>query len=156
MKHRKNNIPKKVVDKIRDLAHKNGGAVTPECVVDEAAKSSSPLHRYFTWDDSEAAASWRLHEARNLINATFTVTSVDAAPVKAFISLTTERGKGYRPIEDVLNATVLRDQMVADAYAEMQAFINKYQSLKAVSDVVVFLKERLAEKRSLSSHVRVA
>lgn len=43
------------------------GALTPEIVLDEARKKTSPLHDAFEWDDTEAANRWRLEQARHLI-----------------------------------------------------------------------------------------
>ena len=43
------------------------GRLTPENVLNEAKKKDSPLNGHFTWDDTEAAARYRLIEARTLI-----------------------------------------------------------------------------------------
>jgi hypothetical protein len=45
------------------------GLGTPDEIIRVAAKTSSPLHPYFTWDDDTAACKWRKEEARNLVNA---------------------------------------------------------------------------------------
>ena len=50
-----------------DLAH--GGVITPAMIVAEAAPDDSPLHGYFTWDDSVAGALHRENEARRLIRS---------------------------------------------------------------------------------------
>lgn len=49
------------------LAKGNNGRLTPTAVVEAAKPQRSPLHRYFTWDDRQAAASYREDQARNLI-----------------------------------------------------------------------------------------
>ena len=43
------------------------GVIVPEAVVAAARDPGSPLHEHFTWDDSKAAESWRIVEARKLI-----------------------------------------------------------------------------------------
>lgn len=43
------------------------GRLVPEAVVEAAASPTSPLHRYFTWDDTEAAHEYRKQQARKLI-----------------------------------------------------------------------------------------
>jgi hypothetical protein len=45
------------------------GTKTPENIVNEAEDEKSPGHSCFTWNDSEAAHKYRLHEARLLVNA---------------------------------------------------------------------------------------
>lgn len=55
-----------VASELRALEKANG-ALLPADVVEAARDPDSPLHSHFTWDDSEAAAKQRLHEARSLI-----------------------------------------------------------------------------------------
>lgn len=43
------------------------GRLLPDDVIEAARDPSSPLHPYFTWDDTEAAIKQRRHEARQLI-----------------------------------------------------------------------------------------
>jgi len=43
------------------------GLLNPETVVDRARNPNSSLHDHFTWDDTEAAAAFRIQEARALI-----------------------------------------------------------------------------------------
>lgn len=49
------------------LSASNAGRLTPEAVVKEARKDTSPLHQYFEWDDRKAAYTARLETARRLI-----------------------------------------------------------------------------------------
>ena len=44
------------------------GTISPEVIVNEAAKVDNPLHQYFQWDDEKAANNYRLQQARVLIN----------------------------------------------------------------------------------------
>ncbi len=50
-------------------ALERGGRLTAEQVVEDARDPDSPLHGYFTWDDTEAANAHRLNEARALIRS---------------------------------------------------------------------------------------
>jgi hypothetical protein len=43
------------------------GRLVPEAVIEAAASPTSPLHRYFTWDNTEAAHEYRKQQARKLI-----------------------------------------------------------------------------------------
>ena len=62
-------IEKTQAERLAELAKQNGGRLTPELVVADAENEDSPLHSAFTWDDSEAAAKWRIEEARTLIRS---------------------------------------------------------------------------------------
>mgnify|MGYP000847629220 FL=1 len=45
------------------------GVVTPRKLWESALDPADPLHEFFEWDDQEAAASWRDHQARNYISS---------------------------------------------------------------------------------------
>lgn len=49
------------------LAAASGGRLTAEAVVSDATSKTSPLHRYFEWDDKKAGHQYRLEQARALI-----------------------------------------------------------------------------------------
>lgn len=54
----------------------NTGPLTPQAVVDDARKKTSPLHNEFEWDDKKAGHHWRLQQARRLI-ASVTLTVIN-------------------------------------------------------------------------------
>lgn len=54
----------------------DGEIVAAEDVVEAAAPAESPIHTYFTWDDSEAATQYRLEQARRLMRAIMVVEHV--------------------------------------------------------------------------------
>jgi hypothetical protein len=55
-----------VESKLREL-HARDGRVTPESFVELATPEDSPLHRFFEWNDAEAARQHRLHQARQIV-----------------------------------------------------------------------------------------
>lgn len=113
------------------------GLLRPEAVVEHAADESSALHRYFTWDDGEAAQAYRLLQARQLIRVAVTVLESTSDRVRAFVSLTSDRkvDGGYRAMVDVLDDPTLLDQMLADAKAELSAFTRKYRMLREAGEL---------------------
>lgn len=46
-----------------------GGMITPEAVVSDAERESSPLHNLFEWDDEVAGGKYRLIQAAELIRS---------------------------------------------------------------------------------------
>src|SRR3990167_1089883 len=70
--------------RLAELTAAAGGRLTPERVVEDARNESSPLHRLFDWSDAEAAAKWRLEQARMVLRAVryeYVVQSVSRACV---------------------------------------------------------------------------
>jgi len=59
------------------------GKLTPEQVVTVAADEASALHGCFTWDDSEAAAKWRLDEARAIIRSVRIETVIEDRTIRS-------------------------------------------------------------------------
>lgn len=53
--------------RLERIRARNKGILTPDDVVMDARDESSPLHAFFTWDDTEAAHQFRLDQARTLI-----------------------------------------------------------------------------------------
>jgi hypothetical protein len=128
------------------LAREHGGELQPKVVVDAARPEDSPLHKSFDWDDSHAAEQWRLQQARQLILAVVTYEKVGnkSLPVRVFVSLTTDRhqdGVGYRLSQSVLSDSHHRQQMLADAMAEMNRFREKYRRLTELAKVFAAMEE---------------
>lgn len=141
-----------VVQELKRLAEEGDGVLTPESVVEAARVKSCPLHKCFEWDDSEAAAAWRLHQARNLLRVCVQILPNEKAgkECKVFVSLTPDReetGGGYRLLTRVLSQADQRAQLLADALAEMRVFEAKYEALTELADVFAAIR-RVRVKRS--------
>lgn len=124
-----------LVEKELRALHSRDGVLTCEAVVNAARAKSSPLHSYFTWDDSHAAERYRLIEAGRLI-ATVRIeyTPKKAAQVvytPAFIPTGTnsEGKREYFPIEEVTRNEFLQQKALADARSEMEGTRARYSHL---------------------------
>lgn len=131
---------------LRKLAKTNGGLLTPEAVVEFARPKTSPLHKRFLWDDTEAAHQYRLWQARQMISVTVRYVDMDGkrTPTRVFVSLSPDRDRrhgGYREMVDVLSDSSLRKQMLNDAVNEMELFEMKYQTLNELSKLFKVSKQ---------------
>jgi len=131
------------ISALREIAKRHGGTITPEQIVDEAEKDDR-LHKYFTWDNTEAAEKWRIEEAKQLLRFTVELIGTKKNPVRVFVSLSTERGEGYRIVEQAITITSLREQMLQDALNDMESFRERYRRIRELSGV--FREMKLAEK----------
>ncbi len=135
---------------LESLARANGGQITPQIVLDEAKKKRSPLHSHFCWDDNEAAAAWRLHQASALIRRV--KVTLETAPektisVRAFMSVTpvveqeaddddeepSKPAGYYVPVRVAM--TEYREQVLARAVSELRAMKSKYAHLTELAAV---------------------
>lgn len=149
------NEAKKELEKIRE---KSGGRIEPEIVVEYARSSKNPLHRYFNWDDSDAARLYRLRQAGEIIRVVVRVIPGTLTHVRAYVSLSSERKNAkdknndesentiYRKVEDVISNDGMRHQMLADAIAELASFHRKYIGLSEMANVMKAIGEFLKKK----------
>lgn len=67
--YRIDGIEDRLAQKIGDSLDALGKDFKPHDVVEAASHPGSPLNPFFQWDDTKAAAEYRLSQARNLIQA---------------------------------------------------------------------------------------
>lgn len=78
------------------------GRLQPEDVVEAARNPNSSMHSYFTWDDTEAAAAFRLQEARALIKRVkVDVVRSDDSVVRVPSFIRTAGSPGYQETQRV-------------------------------------------------------
>lgn len=116
------------------------------------AHPDSALHRRLNWDDGDAGHQWRLHQMRQIIRVCVTILPNCNKPVRAYVSLTTDRrepGGGYRSTAAVMAVQKDREQLLADALAELEPFRRKYamfQELAGVFAAIDAATAKIAEK----------
>jgi 4-hydroxy-L-threonine phosphate dehydrogenase PdxA len=132
-------------DRIKALAEKHGG-ITPEIVLSDARKKSSPLHSHFVWDDSVAAEKYRLVQAAELIRrikVTYEYAPEKVVSVRAYHAISPaeadhESEQSGRAVYVTL-ATALEsyhDQLMDQCRRDMAAFRQKYAALQQVAHIV--------------------
>lgn len=134
----------------------NGGILRPIDVVEFARDPKSALHGRFQWDDTEAAAEYRIWQARQIIRVTVRVVSNSVTPIRAYVSLIDDReneGGGYRALADVLSDKDLLAAMLAQALAELELFRAKYsmlEALKPLFDAVDEVTEKAKKRKPVA------
>ena len=141
-------IEKKVLTKI---AKSNGGVLKVTDVLEEARKEDSVLHKYFEWDDSEAAEQYRRQQARALIQrCRIQLVETEPVQIRAFVSLPTDRehGGGYRLITEVAGDTYLKEEMLRDIRMTITRWTQKLHLLdQDLADKLLEIEERLNRKQ---------
>ncbi len=135
---------------LEDLRISAGGLLRPDDVVERARSQNSALHKYFEWDDTEAAAAYRMHQARQVIRVVVRLIPRQASPsvaVRAYISLPSDRAQGgYRAVEDVAND----ETRAAEAMMELRRLLTRmemrYGALASVSDVLARIGDILNQQ----------
>lgn len=124
------------------------GLITAGSVVESARPKKSPLHKHFLWEDTRAAAEYRLWQARQLISIVkFQHPEMDDA-VRLFTSVTIKKEVGgeeksvrfYLKTETALADEGLRAQILERAKNEARSWATKYRNLVELAQLVNLIK----------------
>ncbi len=123
----------------------NGGALTPEVVLESARTHNSALHGHFEWDDAAAAEEYRLSQAGELIRAiTVDISHSNVEPprtVRAFVSVEREGTRSYTSTLHAMTDAELRAQVLATAWRELLALREKYAGLEELARIFAAIDE---------------
>lgn len=140
-------LTKKQKRELGELKSKSGNLKAEE-VVEFAKDPKTALHKRFTWDDTKAAAKWRLEQARGIIRVYVIVHAETQKKCKAFISLSPDRGKaGYTDMETIMCSPRKREQMLQDALAELRILKTKYAHLTELSHLFAEIDKLTASQK---------
>lgn len=126
---------KMVARRLEHIAKANGGRVTPEAVLSEAANPKSPLHDQFEWDDSKAAQAYRLDQARELIRSVRVDIKVDhriVSTVRYVRDPSAGAEQGYVDVAKLRNSEDLSRDALAAELDQVKARMDRARSLAAV------------------------
>ena len=117
----------KVTDEILSI----GEEATPDQIVEKAKDENSELHKCFTWDDTEAAVKWRMHQARHIVGCLIIkreTVEENEPEIRVFHKI--EGGTGYKPIQRIFTKADEYQRLLQTALAELEAFRRKYKNLQ--------------------------
>ena len=136
----------KIESELKRIAAENEGLLMPEIVVNSARPESSPLHSRFEWNNGKAAEAYRIWQARQLIRVVIETLPGANGTSEVFVSLSSDRKHGgYRVMAEVLSVAKMREQMLADALAELELFRDRYKRLRELA--AVFAEIRKIKRR---------
>lgn len=128
----------RIAAELTSIQEAAGGILLPADVVRFARENASAeLHSQFTWDDTDAAEKFRLDQARQVIRAHVVIIGSDPTPIRAQVSLSTDRanGGGYRPTIHVLADRGQNAVMVRDALRELQRVKQRYERISQLREI---------------------
>ena len=126
---------------------KKHGSLTPDVVVKEAKKKRSPIHDCFEWDDTTAAAKYRVEQAKYLIRTievVFTGDDDECEPlhVRAFHSIVTEDdSREYVTLKQAQGSAAVWDQVKQQALDALLAWKTKYAAFKEFEQLYVLISK---------------
>ena len=121
----------------------HNGRLTQEMVVEAARDPGAPLHPHFEWDDQKAADKWRLEQAGDMIRSIAVVISEedDKRPVRAFVSVVRDDDRSYTSTVHALSDADLRQQVLSQAFRELDAWRHRYAELVELAQVFAVIDQ---------------
>lgn len=125
------------------------GEITPQIMVDDARPDGALMHPMYEWRDDIAAEKYRHHQARKISSELIMVrVSVNDEPlpdpVRAFVSVKPRNeSASYRPAVSALSDEETKQQVIANARAEIEAFERKYRGIIDIVPILLDLIERI-------------
>lgn len=143
-------VPTEVAAAVRRIYTECGGHDLASNVLAAAAGGDSALHGYFEWDDSAAAAAYRLEQAQALVRRVKVTIIQQGAPepisVRAYIAArelpaAEDRQPGsYVAIEEIAGATSEQAALMESIQRDVVRLRRKYQH---VSDFLTIVTDAL-------------
>jgi hypothetical protein len=139
---------------VRRVYEATGGQAMVPAVLEAARDEDSPLHRYFTWDDTAAAAAYRLTQAEELVRRikvrVLPAGGGDPVRVRAFIATKElERVDGpagsYRAIEDLAAETDSQVELLSSIRRDVVRLQRKYSQVREFGRLVRELLDEAAD-----------
>ena len=131
-------LTRTIESELQAIAEQNRGQLPARAVVAWARENvDSALHNQFTWDDTEAAEKWRLHQARTIILRVH-VTTDDGKVTRAWVNLPSDRASDepvYRPIVRVMSDADLRAELLQTVKDELVRIRRKHAELNELASV---------------------
>lgn len=130
--------------RVKEIADKHGGDLTPEMVVEDARDQRSPLHNRFEWDDEKAAHSHRIEQARKIIQScTLVVRTEDAGVIRSVAYIrnpsVAANEQGYRSVLVVRDS---KQQSRSSLQYELERLLGNVERLRSLA-VVLDVQEDL-------------
>jgi hypothetical protein len=129
----------------------NAGALTPDDVVDTAKNPDSPLHSWFTWDDTEAARLQRLTEARSMIRAIEIVYKETPKTSRRAFEITVKKQPGntlsrtiYSTAEEAATDPESQSRLIAEAIRTLMAWRRRFAGLQELHRLIVEIDRGIA------------
>lgn len=128
--------PQAAGEALERLRKRHNGRLAPADVVEEARNLDSPIHSAFEWDDTIAAAAYRIDQAGHLIRCIavdISRSNLETNTVRAFVSVTRDNDRSYTSTVHAMSDRDLRKQVIEKAYAELEAWRARYAELSELA-----------------------
>lgn len=147
----------KAKQRLIEIGEANGGRLTPEMVLSDAADTESPLHEYFEWDDTKAAHAHRIDQARTLIRSVRVHITVESRKVSTVFYVRDPAQpydeQGYVSIPKLRTDEELAREALVSEFARAGAALDRAHRIAAALNLQDEVQEVSERVRQLSERV---
>lgn len=112
--------------------------ITADLILQKARSKSSPIHKYFDWDDTSAAEKYRRRQAQDMISCVVIVHK--GTEVRKYHSVKVDK-KAWVNLKTLDETPELWEQVVDRALIEINAWTLKYNQYKELMPIISATKE---------------
>jgi hypothetical protein len=142
---------KEVIREILNVQKEKG--LTAENILEKAKDKKNPLHELFEWNNSQAGESWRLHQARLLINEVKVIINQKERYAFENVRVVINSSKDdeqeikreYKPIVEILSNEEYRRQIVQTALENVTYWREKYSEYSELKPIFISI-DKVKEK----------
>lgn len=128
--------------KVAEEIYSIGESATTAQILDKARDEKSELHKCFEWNDTKAAESWRMQQARRLVcNLVIKEERKSEQGPEVRLFFKTDADEGYKPTVLIMQDKDEYQKLLQNALAELNAFQRKYRSLSELETVFTAIDE---------------
>lgn len=135
----------------------SGGRLTPQAVLEEAESAESPLHGWFEWDDTVAAAAYRLDQARDLIRSVEVTLIVEDRPIDvAYFVRDPEKEsdqQGYVTLDKLRKSPAHAKMHLQAELRAVLAALKRAEGYAQILQLTELLEQARASVRRLSARI---
>lgn len=133
------------------------GRITPEEIVADAKRITSPLHDAFEWDNSEASRKYRLNQARMLlgyIEVEIRISASESKNYRAYLGVKQDKGvnKMFIDVENVMKSDILRGKYLMQALKEAENWQHRYDEYAELGMIFSAIQKT---KKTISKKIKV-
>ena len=134
----------RVGEAIEKLTKRHNGVLEPGHIVDAARDEASPMHPHFEWDDATAAEAYREDQARELVRSLtvdISKSNLETKPIRAYVNVEVGPERGYVSTHTAMSSQELRQQVLARAFAELEAWRARHAELTEMARIFSAIDE---------------
>ena len=142
-----NDVPDAQVagDELERVRKKNGGAFTPEDVVEASRPKRAKLHKSFEWDDSIAGERFRVEQAKSIVRSIRPV-KVKGEPTvpRSFTSVRRQdepKKREYRKTEVVMAEPLSRDEILMNCLSQLMTWRRRWAEYNELAEAVELVQK---------------